>query len=84
MRSARIEQAGAMVDVVETGSGGLAAALQAALRMTNEQFAEHLDVSVRTVAGTPTPALSLAMAPSSCQTPPTTGHPHRCDTASAS
>jgi 8-oxo-dGTP diphosphatase len=38
------------VDVVETWSGSLATALQAALRMTNEQFAEHLDVSVRTVA----------------------------------
>jgi 8-oxo-dGTP diphosphatase len=39
-----------MMDVVETWSGSLATALQAALRMTNEQFAEHLDVSVRTVA----------------------------------
>lgn len=39
------------MDVVETWSGSLATALQAALRMTNEQFAEHLDVSVRTVAG---------------------------------
>jgi 8-oxo-dGTP diphosphatase len=39
------------VDVIDTWSGRSATALQAALRMTNEQFAEHLDVSVRTVAG---------------------------------
>lgn len=39
------------MDAVETWTGRTATALQAALRMTNEQFAEHLDVSVRTVAG---------------------------------
>jgi 8-oxo-dGTP diphosphatase len=39
------------VDAVETWTGRTATALQAALRMTNEQFAAHLDVSVRTVAG---------------------------------
>jgi len=38
------------VDVVERWSGRRAAALQLALRMTNETFAEHLGVSVRTVA----------------------------------
>jgi 8-oxo-dGTP diphosphatase len=38
------------VDVV-TWTGRTATALQSALRMTNEQFAEHLDLSVRTVAG---------------------------------
>lgn len=39
------------MDAVETWTGRTATALQAALRMTNEQFAAHLDVSVRTVAG---------------------------------
>jgi 8-oxo-dGTP diphosphatase len=39
------------VDIVDTWTGRTACALQAALRMTNEQFAEHLDVGVRTVAG---------------------------------
>jgi len=35
---------------IDTWTGRTACALQSALRMTNEQFAEHLDVSVRTVA----------------------------------
>lgn len=35
---------------VVTWTGRTACALQQALRMTNEQFAEHLDVGVRTVA----------------------------------
>ncbi|MEU7032699.1 NUDIX hydrolase [Streptomyces sp. NPDC046237] len=35
---------------VVTWTGRTACALQRALRMTNEQFAEHLDVGVRTVA----------------------------------
>ncbi|MET7429603.1 NUDIX domain-containing protein [Streptomyces flaveolus] len=39
------------MDAVETWTGRTATALQAALRMTNEQFAAHLDVSVRTIAG---------------------------------
>jgi len=39
------------VDIVDTWTGRTACALQAALRMTNEQFAEHLDLGVRTVAG---------------------------------
>ncbi|MEU2075453.1 NUDIX hydrolase [Streptomyces sp. NPDC013489] len=38
------------MEVVETWTGRTACALQQALRMTNEQFAEHLDVGVRTVA----------------------------------
>jgi 8-oxo-dGTP diphosphatase len=37
------------VDIVEW-TGRTACALQQALRMTNEQFANHLDVAVRTVA----------------------------------
>jgi 8-oxo-dGTP diphosphatase len=41
---------GCFVDVVERWSGRRAARLQLALRMTNEGFAEHLGVSVRTVA----------------------------------
>jgi 8-oxo-dGTP diphosphatase len=39
------------VDIVDTWTGRTACALQAALRMTNEQFAEYLDLGVRTVAG---------------------------------
>lgn len=39
------------MDIVDTWTGRTACALQAALRMTNEQFAEHLDLGVRTVAG---------------------------------
>ena len=38
------------MDVVETWTGSTACALQRALRMTNEEFASHLDVGVRTVA----------------------------------
>lgn len=38
------------MDVIDTWTGRTACALQSALRMTNEQFAEHLDVGVRTVA----------------------------------
>src|SRR5690349_12876542 len=38
------------MDVVDTWTARQACALQAALRMTNEVFAEHLGVSVRTVA----------------------------------
>lgn len=39
------------MEIVDTWTARTACALQAALRMTNEQFAEHLDVGVRTVAG---------------------------------
>lgn len=39
------------MDVIDTWTGQHATALQAALRMTNEAFAEHLGVAVRTVAG---------------------------------
>ncbi|WP_030757350.1 NUDIX hydrolase [Streptomyces sp. NRRL F-5135] len=39
------------MNVVETWTGHAACALQAALRMTNEGFAAHLGVAVRTVAG---------------------------------
>lgn len=38
------------VDVVEVWSGRHACMLQAALRLTNEAFAAHLGVAVRTVA----------------------------------
>lgn len=38
------------MDIIETWSGLQACRLQAALRMTNEEFAEHLGVGVRTVA----------------------------------
>jgi 8-oxo-dGTP diphosphatase len=39
------------VDVVSTWTGRSACALQEALRLTNEQFADRLGVAVRTVAG---------------------------------
>jgi hypothetical protein len=39
------------MDVVTGWTGRSACALQAALRMSNEAFAEHLDIGVRTVAG---------------------------------
>jgi 8-oxo-dGTP diphosphatase len=39
------------VDVIDMWNGRTACALQAALRMTNESFATHLGVAVRTVAG---------------------------------
>ncbi|MGW5426852.1 NUDIX hydrolase [Streptomyces sp. NPDC004059] len=39
------------MDVIDMWTGRTACALQAALRMTNEQFAAHLGVAVRTVAG---------------------------------
>jgi hypothetical protein len=39
-----------VTDLVPTWTGWHANALRQALRMTNEEFAEHLDVSVRTVA----------------------------------
>ncbi|WP_405944721.1 NUDIX hydrolase [Streptomyces sp. NBC_00932] len=39
------------MDVIDTWTGQTACALQAALRMTNESFAGHLGVAVRTVAG---------------------------------
>jgi 8-oxo-dGTP diphosphatase len=38
------------VDVIDTWTGRLARALQQALRMTNDGFADHLGVAVRTVA----------------------------------
>ncbi|RKN40944.1 NUDIX hydrolase [Streptomyces hoynatensis] len=38
------------MDVVETWTGATAAALQDAMRMTNESFAAHLGIAVRTVA----------------------------------
>ncbi|MCX4863482.1 MULTISPECIES: NUDIX hydrolase [unclassified Streptomyces] len=54
--------------VVDTWTGRTACALQAALRMTNEGFAEHLGVAVRTVAGwhrspdiVPRPEMQLAL-----------------------
>src|SRR5215831_15422611 len=40
----------AVTDLVASWTGWHANALRQALRMTNEEFAEHLDVSVRTVA----------------------------------
>ena len=50
MQNARDDQArGATVDVV-TWTGRTACALQQALRMTNDDFADHLGVAVRTVA----------------------------------
>lgn len=39
------------MDVIDMWNGRTACALQAALRMTNEAFAERLGVAVRTVAG---------------------------------
>jgi 8-oxo-dGTP diphosphatase len=39
------------VDVIDTWTGSTACALQQALRMTNDGFADHLGVAVRTVAG---------------------------------
>src|SRR6476646_9919787 len=39
------------MDVVTGWTGRAACALQAALRMSNEAFAEHLGIAVRTVAG---------------------------------
>lgn len=39
------------MDAIATWTGRLACALQAALRMTNDRFADHLGVAVRTVAG---------------------------------
>jgi 8-oxo-dGTP diphosphatase len=39
------------VDVIDTWTGRTACALQQALRMTNDGFADHLGVAVRTVAG---------------------------------
>jgi hypothetical protein len=39
------------MDLVNGWTGGTACALQAALRMSYEAFAAHLDVGVRTVAG---------------------------------
>ena len=38
-----------MTDLPPTWTGWHADALRRALRMTNEEFAEHLDVAVRTV-----------------------------------
>lgn len=38
------------MDVVDTWTGRRASALRAALRMTNDSFAEHLGIAVRTVA----------------------------------
>ena len=38
------------MDAVASWDGGKADALRRALRMTNEQFAEHLGIAVRTVA----------------------------------
>ena len=39
------------MDLVTGWTGRDACALQAALRMSNEAFAEHLGIAVRTVAG---------------------------------
>jgi DNA-binding transcriptional regulator YiaG len=41
---------GAAVQVIASWTGGQADALRQALRMTNESFADHLSVAVRTVA----------------------------------
>ncbi|SFT31845.1 NUDIX hydrolase [Streptomyces sp. ok210] len=56
------------MNVIDTWTGRTACALQAALRMTNEGFAEHLGVAVRTVAGwhrspdiVPRPEMQLAL-----------------------
>lgn len=38
------------MDVIDTWTGRHATSLQAAMRMTNEAFAEHLGIAVRTVA----------------------------------
>lgn len=38
------------MDVIDTWTGQTACTLQAALRMTNERFARHLGIAVRTVA----------------------------------
>lgn len=38
------------MEVIGTWNGGMATALQGAMRMKNEEFAEHLGVAVRTVA----------------------------------
>lgn len=46
----RQDREGPIVDIVDTWNGRNACALQAALRMTNEAFAAHLGVAVRTVA----------------------------------
>src|SRR5262249_23977811 len=45
----KVTRRGAVSDLVATWTGWHANALRQALRMTNEEFAEHLDVSVRTV-----------------------------------
>lgn len=50
MQEARGDTGEDSVDVVQEWSGSLACALQAALRMTNEGFANHLGIAVRTVA----------------------------------
>jgi DNA-binding transcriptional regulator YiaG len=39
------------MDVAPGGTGRAACTLQAALRMSNEAFAAHLGIGVRTVAG---------------------------------
>jgi hypothetical protein len=39
------------MQVITSWTGGHAYALQRSLRMTNQSFAEHLDMSVRSVAG---------------------------------
>src|SRR5262249_36011778 len=39
------------MEMIQGWSGASACALQAALRLSNEAFAEHLRISVRTVAG---------------------------------
>ena len=44
---------GAGMQVIASWTGAQATALQQALRMTNESFAEYLDVSVRTVCNWP-------------------------------
>lgn len=46
----KLRKLGLAVDAVASWNAGRADALRCALRMTNEQFAEHLGISVRTVA----------------------------------
>ena len=44
------EHGSPIVDVVDTWTGRTACLLQEAMRMTNEAFAEHLGISVRTIS----------------------------------
>ena len=50
LRCNKLRKLGLAMDAVASWDAGRADALRRALRMTNEQFAEHLGISVRTVA----------------------------------